>query len=86
MYKVKVVVKRQGTQVHTRKEPNIQQSPYDLCKFKNNIMERQCERTMHDNLLANPMPTVKLHILTYKAFEGQTSRNRSTNSSFTFRS
>lgn len=55
MNKVKVVVKRQGTQVHTRKEPNIQQSLYDLRKFKNNIMERQCERTMHDNLLANPM-------------------------------
>lgn len=30
----KVVVKWQGTQVHTRKEPNIQQSLYDLCKLK----------------------------------------------------
>jgi len=48
MHKVKVVVKGQGTQVHTRKEPNI-------CKLKNNIMERQCERTMHDNLFTNPM-------------------------------
>jgi len=36
----KVIVNGQGTQVHTKKEPNIQQSLYDLCKFKNNIMER----------------------------------------------